>query len=650
MPTARQNNVRNALAAVASACLVALSAITPVEGHETPEVLAPGWGPLEYVPPEPGSYALPVIGPARDATVLDSNGDTRRLHDVFEGRITLFSFIYTTCSDKNGCPLATAVLHQIKQRMRADPELRENLRLVSLSFDPVNDTPEVMSRYGGESRDTDWVFLTTASQAELTPVLNAYDQLVEAEIDQAGNPLGTFSHLLRVYLIDREQRIRNIYNVTFLHADLVVNDIKTLVQAEGQPAPAKARGLAVRYSAGDDKQGYERTDYRTDSASLTARRGRPADLLGIARNPPLGLPPVPIPAENSLSVEKIELGRKLFFDRRLSLNNTFSCAMCHVPEQGFTHNELATAVGIEGRTVKRNAPTLFNVAYAARLFHDAREFSLEQQIWGPLLAPNEMGNPSVGAVIAKLGRLPDYAGRFESVFGRGPGMEVLGQALAAYQRTLLAADSPFDRWRYGGDENAMSEAAKRGFALFTGRGRCSACHLVGERWALFTDQQLHNTGIGYRESMSPEPKLRRVAVAPGVFLDVEASVLSAASERKPNDLGRYEVTQDPDDRWRYKTPTLRNVALTAPYMHNGSLATLADVVDFYNRGGFPNELSSPLLRPLGLSEGDKGDLVAFLESLTGSNTDILVGDAFSVPVGDVRAAEGARNGNGAGVD
>jgi cytochrome c peroxidase len=360
-----------------------------------------------------------------------------------------------------------------------------------------------------------------------------------------------------------------------------------------------------------------------------------ADLLAIALDPPLGLPPVPTPVDNPLTREKIELGRKLFFDRRLSLNNTFSCAMCHVPEQGFAHNELATAVGIEGRTVKRNTPTLFNVAYAERLFHDAREFSLEQQIWGPLLAANEMGNPSVGAVIEKLAALPDYAGRFESAFGRGPGMEVLGQALAAYQRTLLAADSPFDRWRYGGDETAMSEAAKRGFALFSGKAACSSCHLLGERWALFTDHRTHNTGIGYRISMSPEPKVRRVVVAPGVFLDVDTAVVAEAAERRPNDLGRYEVTQDPADRWHYKTPSLRNVALTAPYMHNGSLARLVDVVEFYNGGGFPNELSSPLLRPLNLSEPEKRDLVAFLESLTGANTTVLIADAFAAPVGDV---------------
>ncbi len=642
MPTHRRDGACNALVAGVVSCGLVLSAVAPVQGAEAPQVLAPGWRALQYQPPEPGSYELPVIGPASDATVLDSNGDARRLHEVFAGRITLFSFIYSLCNDVNGCPLATAVLHQVERRMREDSRLRDNVRLVSLSFDPVNDTPQVMKLYAGGRRSTEWVFLTSASQAELAPILDAYGQVVEADYDSAGNPLGTFSHLLRVYLIDRERRIRNIYSVTFLHADLVVNDVKTLLRDEDGVDSGTSPEGAVRYSAGDDKRGYERADYRTDSVSLSERRGRPADLLGIARDPPLGLPPVPVPSENPLSAEKIALGRKLFFDRRLSLNNTFSCAMCHVPEQGFAHNELATAVGIEGRTVRRNAPTLFNVAYAQRLFHDAREFSLEQQIWGPLLARNEMGNPSVGAVVEKLERLPDYAGRFEAVFGRGPGMEVLGQALAAYQRTLLAADSPFDRWRYGGDDGAIGPAAKRGFAVFTGRGRCSACHLVGEQWALFTDHELHNTGIGYRASMSPEPKLRRVAVAPGVFLDVETSVIAAAAERTPNDLGRYEVTQDPADRWRYKTPTLRNVALTAPYMHDGSLGTLAEVVEFYDQGGFANELSSPLLGPLGLSHEDKRDLVTFLEALTGSNTNVLIGDAFAAPVGDVVATGSAR--------
>ena len=166
----------------------------------------------------------------------------------------------------------------------------------------------------------------------------------------------------------------------------------------------------VQAGPGDYKGGYESTEYKTRSVAVDSRgdRGRPADLLAIFENPPLGLPAVPVPADNPVTAAKVQLGRKLFFDRRLSLNDTMSCAMCHVPEQGFANNELALAVGLEGRTVRRNAPTIYNVAYAERLFHDARETRLEQQAWIPLLAYNEMANPSIGTVINKLRGMSDY--------------------------------------------------------------------------------------------------------------------------------------------------------------------------------------------------------------------------------------------------
>ena len=318
-----------------------------------------------------------------------------------------------------------------------------------------------------------------------------------------------------------------------------------------------------------------------------------------------------------------------------SLNGTMSCAMCHIPEQGFTSNELATAVGVEGRNVRRNAPTVLNAAYVTRLFHDGREYSLEQQIWGPLLARNEMANPSVGGVVRKLEELADYRDPFAAAFGgRGPSMETVGQALASYQRTLVSGDSPFDRWYYGGDGTALSESAQRGFRLFTGKAGCATCHTVGPEHALFTDNALHNTGVGYRESMASEPPRRQVTVAPGVVLDVPATFIDAVSEPAPADLGLYEVTQDPDDRWKYRTPTLRNVALTAPYMHNGSLPTREAVVAFYDAGGVPNEVLDPLLRPLGLSPAERVDLVAFLRSLTGADLDILIADAFATPIGE----------------
>jgi cytochrome c peroxidase len=346
------------------------------------------------------------------------------------------------------------------------------------------------------------------------------------------------------------------------------------------------------------------------------------------------LPPLPVPEDNPLTVEKVELGRKLFYDRRLSLNDTFSCAMCHIPEQGFTTNEMATAVGIEGRTVGRNAPTLLNVAYLSRLFHDGRETSLEQQVWGPLLAPNEMGNPSIGALLEKIKRLPDYRGLFEAAFGRGPTMETLGMALASYQRTLLAAASPFDRWYFGGEEDAVSDAARRGFELFRGRAGCVACHRVDGTHALFLDQDMHNTGIGFRRAMDGGGVITRVQIAPGTYLEVDRKIIERVGEAKPSDLGLYEVTQNPADRWRYRTPTLRNLALTAPYMHDGSLGTLADVIEFYDRGGEPNPELSPFLRPLGLNLTEKGDLLAFLQSLTGEGVDTLLADAFAAEIGD----------------
>jgi cytochrome c peroxidase len=359
--------------------------------------------------------------------------------------------------------------------------------------------------------------------------------------------------------------------------------------------------------------------------SSCERPGAP-DNVSVSLALPLGLPTVPLPPDNPLTQARIELGRTLFMDRRLSHNNTLSCAMCHVPEQGFTSNELGTAVGLEGQTVRRNAPTVYNVAYVEQLFHDGREFSLENQVWGPLLAANEMGNPSIGYVIEKIRVLPEYAGRFEQAFaGRGPDVLTVGQALAAYQRTLVSANSRFDRWRYGKAERALTAEEQAGFRLFSGKAGCSACHVAGEKNALFTDNRFHNTGIGYAHSMGLSGK-HRVQLAPGKFVEIEDKALDSF-ERPLPDVGRYEVTLDPADSWAYRTPGLRNVALTSPYMHDGSLATLEEVVEFYDRGGIDNPQKDPVLKPLGLSVTEKQALVAFLRSLTGDNVQKLVTEA-----------------------
>lgn len=356
-------------------------------------------------------------------------------------------------------------------------------------------------------------------------------------------------------------------------------------------------------------------------------RMRPKD--SIHTTPPLGLPEVPLPPDNPLTPARIELGRKLFLDRRLSHNGTLSCAMCHVPEQGFTSHELATPIGLEGRSLRRNAPTLYNVAYATRLFHDGRETSLENQVWSPLLARNEMGNPSVGYVIEKIQTLPDYEGLFEQAFGRGPDMLTVGQALAAYQRTLLSGNSPFDRWYYGKEAGALSREAQRGFEVFRGKAGCTACHLVGENYALFTDNAFHNTGVGWARSMGIKGK-RSVRLAPGLTVEVEEKMLQDFEPPIP-DTGRFEVTFDPRDRWAYRTPTLRNVALTAPYMHDGSLATLEEVVAFYDRGGIDHPLRDPRLKPLGLTAEEQQALVAFLKALTGDNVERLAREARAAP-------------------
>ncbi len=349
-------------------------------------------------------------------------------------------------------------------------------------------------------------------------------------------------------------------------------------------------------------------------------------LAGCRQAPPaLGLPPM---ASGAALQAQVDLGRKLFMDRRLSSNNTMSCAMCHVPEQGFAAVELATSVGLEGRTLRRNAPSLLNVAYVGQLFHDGRSPTLEQQAWAPLLNPIEMGNADAAALIARIAALADYDGKFPAAFGAGPNRENVAAALASYQRTLVSGNSRFDRWRYGNEQTALSASEQAGFAVFAGKGRCITCHTVGERHALFADGAFHNTGLGWARSKAADPARRyKVQLAPGVFTYVSEQSLASVSEAVQDDAGRFEVSRLPADRWAYRTPSLRNVALTAPYMHDGSLATLEAVIDYYQQGGIDNPGKDPLVAPLTLSDGDKRNLVAFLRTLTGDNTAALAREA-----------------------
>lgn len=355
-------------------------------------------------------------------------------------------------------------------------------------------------------------------------------------------------------------------------------------------------------------------------------------MIAMPSNVPLGLPPVPVLSGNPPTQARIDLGRKLFMDRRLSPNDTMSCAMCHIPEQGFTSNMLAIPVGFEGRSLRRNAPTILNVAYVQQLFHDGREPSLANQVWGPLLTANEMGNPTAEYVIEKIRTMPDYRQVFEAAFdGVGPTRETIGAALASYERTLVSGNSRFDRWR-SGQQSAMNRLEQAGFKVFSGKANCIACHIIGQKSALFADGHFHNTGIGWARSTRNNAAKHAVELLPGTVVEVDERVLQGVSNLQQGDMGRYEVTHRAADSWAYRTPSLRNIAITGPYMHDGSLSTLEEVVDFYVRGGIDNPYKDPLLKPLQLSVEEKRDLISFLHALTGDNVKKLADEARAEPI------------------
>jgi cytochrome c peroxidase len=332
---------------------------------------------------------------------------------------------------------------------------------------------------------------------------------------------------------------------------------------------------------------------------------------------PLGLPADTwdyyVPKKNPMTLAKIELGRKLFFDARLSADGRVSCASCHDPKLAFTDGR-ATALGIAGRRGARNSPTLLNSMFNTGQFWDGRADTLEDQAVQPLVNPLEMGNNSYQEVVSRLRAIPEYGAEFQSVFGAEARIELVGLALAAYERTLVSGDTPFDRF-IAGDQNAIGEAAKRGFALFRGKARCSRCHTFSDATPFFSDFNYHNTGVAMNHHNFD--KLSRQAYA-ATESDKAREVIDAlAKQEGGQELGRILVTYQVFDIGSYRTPSLRNIALTAPYFHDGSAKTLADVVRFYNEGGRQNINREWDLDALSLDEDEQRDLVAFLESLTG---------------------------------
>jgi cytochrome c peroxidase len=345
---------------------------------------------------------------------------------------------------------------------------------------------------------------------------------------------------------------------------------------------------------------------------------------------PLGLPPVPIPDDNPQTPEKVALGERLFNDVRFSSTGAVSCATCHAAATVFT-DALPVSAGIDGLLGTRNAPTIVNAAYNATQFWDGRSPTLEDQALHPFLNPVEMAMPNHDALLEIIRGDRDYTRAFRNVFDVRPDeirIEHVTKAIAAFERTQIAGDSPFDRWYFGGEEDAISDAAKRGFDVFLTDGRCVSCHTIEQDHALFTDHRFHNIGIGVngiQDRITELAKAFLVAKAEGV--DVDVAVLSDADT---SHLGRFAVTGDLSEIGAFKTPTLRNVALTAPYMHDGSLATLQEVVEHYNNGGVipadapVNPYLAGGIRPLGLTQQQIDDLVAFMESLTSPQFDELV--------------------------
>lgn len=332
---------------------------------------------------------------------------------------------------------------------------------------------------------------------------------------------------------------------------------------------------------------------------------------------PLGLPldiwDYYIPRSNPQTPEKIELGRKLFFDKRLSSDGSVACATCHDPNMGFADGK-PVAEGVAQKRGTRNSPTLLNVLFNSGQFWDGRADSLEDQAVLPLTNPLEMGNPSLDGVVARISALPEYSQPFRAAFGDLPTITNLAKAIASYERTLVAGDSDFDRY-FAGDQAAIADSAKRGFALFRGKGRCSRCHTFNEQMPLFTDFAYHNTGVAARHPRFEH--LARLAYAATDTPHAAKVIDRLSAEEGGDELGRMSFSYLVFDLGSFRTPSLRNVALTAPYFHDGSAGTLADVVRFYNEGGKPNLNREWDLNALSLSEAEQRDLVSFLETLTG---------------------------------
>jgi cytochrome c peroxidase len=317
------------------------------------------------------------------------------------------------------------------------------------------------------------------------------------------------------------------------------------------------------------------------------------------------------PADNPITDAKTKLGDMIFDEKRLSADNSVACNTCHSPRNGFTtHTE--TARGVSDQIGKRNAPSILNAMFYKSLFWDGRAATLEEQATMPILNPIEMGQKNPDDAVARLAAIPEFVEAFQRVFGHPVNWVDMGRALAAFERTRLSTEAPFDRFLHG-DEKALNASQRRGWELFTGKARCASCHTYDAALPLFGDNEFHNTGVASR-GLDYNQLAKRAADKAGPGDKAEIDRLALATDY--TELGRFLVTRKRQDIGAFKTPFLRDVLLTAPYMHDGSLETLWDVVEFFNKGGERNPFLDSEMKPLGLSETEVDDLVNFLAALT----------------------------------
>jgi cytochrome c peroxidase len=351
-------------------------------------------------------------------------------------------------------------------------------------------------------------------------------------------------------------------------------------------------------------QGASRTD-----VAVRAQTFEPPIPLGISRR----LWRRRIPIDNPLTQAKVSLGETLYFDKRLSINGTVSCATCHDPANSFTDRR-ALALGVSDKLGTRNAPTVLNAAFVTQLFWDGRTGRLEEQAKQPLLNSFEMGMGDDASVVSRLSAIPEYRKSFAQVFGKqGISIDTITKAIAAYERTLLSGNSSFDSF-IAGDTTALTESQKRGWKLFKEKANCIECHSFSKASPFFTDFKFHNTGIGTTELSFERvnPLVRDLSIS-------TSGSSTLAHTQGFTELGRYLFTKKAEDIGAFRTPSLRDVELTAPYMHNGSEKTLIDVVRFYNRGGNGNPNLDKRIVPLKLTDNEMSELVEFMRTLTSND-------------------------------